>query len=63
MRLMSDLEGTDATEAQQCDIKTGCMDLILDRLTNAWKLHQKVCYVTCTLLLADALRLHKESSW
>ena len=41
-RLMKDLEGMDATEAQQCDIMTGCMDLILDRLTNAWKLHQKV---------------------
>jgi len=42
MRLMKDLQGTDVTEAQQCDIMTGCTDLIIDRLVNTWKLHQKV---------------------
>ena len=42
MRLMKDLQGAAVTEAQSADILTGCMDLILDRLTNAWKLHQKV---------------------
>ena len=42
MRLMKDLQGTDVTEAQHCDIMTGCMDLFIDRLVNAWKLHQKV---------------------
>jgi len=58
MRLMKDLQGTDVTEAQQCDIITGCMDLIIDRLVNAWKLHQKVM-----LYKQEALRAMPGPIW
>lgn len=42
-RLMKDLDGADLPEAQLCEIMTGCLDLLLDRLVNAWKLQQQVC--------------------
>ena len=42
MLLMKDLQGAEITEPQHCDIMAGCMDLLLARLTNAWKLHQEV---------------------
>ena len=52
-RLMKDVQDTNVTQAQLCDIMTGCMDLILDRLTNAWKLHQTVTHMTCNLILQE----------
>ena len=42
VRIMTDLKGTGVSEAQRIGIMKGCMALILDRLTNAWRLHQVV---------------------
>ena len=41
-RIMKDLTGAGVPEAQRISVMTACMALILDRLTNAWKLHQVV---------------------
>ncbi len=41
--LRQDLKGTDVSQLQNCDLMAACMDLLIDRLANAWALHQKVC--------------------
>ena len=38
------------TEEQQREVMIRCMDIILDRLTNAWKLQDKVLHKTCNPL-------------
>ena len=40
--LIKDQQGTDGTNAQRRDNLRGCMELTLDRLANAWKLHHTV---------------------
>ena len=42
VRIMTDVKGTGVPEAQRIGVMTGCMALILDRLTNAWELRQMV---------------------
>lgn len=59
MLLMKHVQGADITEAQHCDIMAGCMDLLLDRLTNAWKLRQEVERSTCTFPLITPGSLHR----
>ncbi|CAK0782849.1 hypothetical protein CVIRNUC_006044 [Coccomyxa viridis] len=40
MRLMKDLENAGISESQLCELSTSSVDLLLDRLVNAWKLQQ-----------------------
>lgn len=42
MRLMKDLENAGISESQLCELSTSSVDLLLDRLVNAWKLQQTV---------------------
>lgn len=42
MRLMKDLKSADISESQLCELSTSSIDLLLDRLVNAWKLQQMV---------------------
>lgn len=49
-RLMKQLQDANVPEAQRISILTCCMNLILDRLANAWKLRQTVSMTHCSLL-------------
>ena len=42
MRLMKDLKSPDISESQLLELSTSSIDLLLDRLVNAWKLQQTV---------------------
>ena len=42
MRLMKDLKSNDISESQLYELSTSSIDLLLDRLVNAWKLQQTV---------------------
>ena len=54
-RLQRDLKGADVPQTQQCDSMAACMDLLIDRLTNAWALHQKVCASLAMLWLKNSV--------
>ena len=41
-RLMNDLKSADISESQLCELSSSSVDLLLDRLVNAWKLQQMV---------------------
>ena len=42
MRLMKDLKSPDISESQLLELSTSSIDLLLDRLVNAWNLQQTV---------------------
>ena len=42
MRLMKELKSADISESQLLELSTSSIDLLLDRLVNAWKLQQSV---------------------